>query len=143
MTTETENDFAHRADRLYAVEDVGFELHRGEILCVVGESGSGKSVLSSAVMGAPPHGLRVVSGRIRLRDQELTTLPEAALRQIRGNRIAMIFQEPMAALNPAIRVGKQIEEVFALHANMDAKERRSRALDLIKSMHLPDPEREH
>jgi peptide/nickel transport system ATP-binding protein len=129
------------ADRPYAVENISFTLRRREILCVVGESGSGKSVLASAIMGAPAKGLKLAGGKIQLRDREITTLSERELRHIRGNRIAMIFQEPSQALNPAIRVGKQIEEVFALHAKMDAKERRSRALDLIKSMHLPDPER--
>jgi peptide/nickel transport system ATP-binding protein len=129
------------ADRPYAVEDISFTLRRREILCVVGESGSGKSVLASAIMGAPAKGLKLAGGKIQLRGEELTSLSERELRRIRGNCIAMIFQEPSQALNPAIRVGKQIEEVFALHANIDAKERRSRALDLIRSMHLPDPER--
>jgi peptide/nickel transport system ATP-binding protein len=129
------------ADRPYAVENISFSLRRREILCVVGESGSGKSVLASAIMGAPAKGLKLAGGKIQLRGEEITSLSERELRRIRGNRIAMIFQEPSQALNPAIRVGKQIEEVFALHAKMDARERRSRALDLIRSMHLPDPER--
>jgi peptide/nickel transport system ATP-binding protein len=129
------------ADRPFAVEDASFELRRGEILCVVGESGSGKSVLSSAIMGAPPKGLRVTSGSIRLGGQELSTLPDRALRRIRGNRIAMIFQEPMAALNPAIPVGRQVEEVFELHARLPAAERRARAVKLLAETHLPDPAR--
>jgi peptide/nickel transport system ATP-binding protein len=129
------------ADRPYAVENVSFTLNRREILCVVGESGSGKSVLASSIMGAPPRGLGVASGRIALKDRDLTGLSERALSRIRGNRIAMIFQEPSQALNPAIRVGRQIEEVFALHVRMSAEERRMRALALIESMHLPDPAR--
>jgi peptide/nickel transport system ATP-binding protein len=114
------------ADRPYAVEDISFTLRRREILCVVGESGSGKSVLASAIMGAPAKGLTLAGGKIQLRELELTRLSERELRRIRGNRIAMIFQEPSQALNPAIRVGRQIEEVFALHATMSAKERRGR-----------------
>ena len=129
------------ADRPFAVEDASFELRRGEILCIVGESGSGKSVLASAVMGAPPRGLKTTGGKIALRGEDLTALPESALRRIRGNRIAMIFQEPMAALNPAIKVGKQIEEVFELHGSVPAAERRERMLGLLKSMQLPDPQR--
>lgn len=129
------------ADRPFAVEGATLELRRGEILCIVGESGSGKSALSGAIMGAPAPGLRVVSGSVRLRGQELTGLPERAWCGIRGNRIAMIFQEPMAALNPAVPVGAQIMEVFELHARLSMVERRERALVLMRSMQLPDPER--
>ena len=129
------------SDRAFAVEDASLELRRGEILCVVGESGSGKSALSGAIMGAPAPGLKVVGGSVRLKGQELTTLSERAWCRIRGNRIAMIFQEPMASLNPAVPVGLQIMEVFELHAKLSVAERRERALALIRSMQLPDPER--
>jgi peptide/nickel transport system ATP-binding protein len=129
------------ADRAFAVEDASLELRRGEILCVVGESGSGKSALSGAIMGAPAPGLKVVGGSVRLKGQELTKLSERAWCRIRGNRIAMIFQEPMASLNPAVPVGLQIMEVFELHAKLSLAERRERALALIRSMQLPDPER--
>ena len=129
------------ADRPFAVEDATLELRKGEILCVVGESGSGKSALSGAIMGAPAAGLRVVGGSVKLRGQELTRLSERAWCRIRGNRIAMIFQEPMASLNPAMPVGAQIMEVFELHARLSLEERREQALALIKSMQLPDPER--
>jgi peptide/nickel transport system ATP-binding protein len=108
---------------------------------VVGESGSGKSALSGAIMGAPAPGLKVVGGSVRLKGQELTKLSERAWCRIRGNRIAMIFQEPMASLNPAVPVGLQIMEVFELHAKLSVAERRERALALISSMQLPDPER--
>jgi peptide/nickel transport system ATP-binding protein len=129
------------ADRALAVDNASLELRRGEILCIVGESGSGKSALSSAIMGAPSPGLEVVGGSVKLGGEELTTLSERAWCRIRGNRIAMIFQEPMAALNPAVPVGRQITEVFELHARMSGKERRDRALALIRSMQLPDPQR--
>jgi peptide/nickel transport system ATP-binding protein len=129
------------ADRPFAVENVSLELRRGEILCIVGESGSGKSALSGAIMGAPAPGLRVAGGSVRLKGQELTKLSERAWCRIRGNRIAMIFQEPMASLNPAVPVGLQIMEVFELHAKLTVAERRERALALIQSMQLPDPER--
>jgi len=128
------------ADRAYAIEGVDLEIARGEILCVVGESGSGKSVLASAIMGALPRGLRRVSGRISFLGDDITALTEAALRRIRGRQIAMIFQEPMAALNPAIRIGAQVEEVFDIHApEMPPAERRARVLELLGAMHLPDP----
>jgi peptide/nickel transport system ATP-binding protein len=129
------------ADRSLAVDNASLELRRGEILCIVGESGSGKSALSGAIMGAPAPGLKVVGGSVRLQGKELTGLSERAWCRIRGNRIAMIFQEPMAALNPAMPVGQQITEVFELHATMSAAERRERALVLMRSMQLPDPQR--
>jgi peptide/nickel transport system ATP-binding protein len=128
-------------DRALAVDNATLELRRAEILCIVGASGSGKSALSGAIMGAPAPGLKVVGGSVKLRGQELTTLSERAWCRIRGNRIAMIFQEPMAALNPAVPVGQQIMEVFELHARLTLAERRERALALIRSMHLPDPDR--
>src|SRR6185312_2426982 len=129
------------ADRSLAVDNASLELRRGEILCIVGESGSGKSALSGAIMGAPAPGLKVVGGSVRLQGKELAGLSERAWCRIRGNRIAMIFQEPMAALNPAMPVGQQITEVFELHATMSAAERRERALVLMRSMQLPDPQR--
>ncbi len=129
------------ADRKRAVDDVSLEVRRGEILCVVGESGSGKSVLAAAIMGAVPSGLRVVAGSVRFDGRDLTHAPERTLRAIRGNRIAMIFQEPMAALNPAMRIGKQVEEVFELHASLDEAERRRRVLALLSETQLPDPPR--
>ena len=128
-------------DRVHAVEDVSFTLRRGEVLCIVGESGSGKSMLAGAVMGAIPGGLARAAGRITLGDLDLTALSDRKLRAVRGNRVAMIPQEPMAALNPVVRVGRQIEEVFELHTDLPSAERRARALALIADMRLPDPER--
>jgi len=129
------------ADRPHAVKGVSFDLAPGEILCIAGESGSGKSVLSSALMGAVPKALRLTSGRILLGDIDLATLSEKALRSIRGRQIAMIFQEPVAALNPAMKIGAQIEEVFKLHANLSERERQVRVRDLMHATHLPNIER--
>ncbi len=129
------------ADRRFAVEGVSLDLWPAEILCVVGESGSGKSVLSSAIMGALPPSLEITGGAIRLDGEEMTGLSEAEWRSVQGRRIAMIPQEPMAALNPAMRVGAQIEEVFAIHRAAPRRERAGRALDLIGAMNLPDPAR--
>jgi peptide/nickel transport system ATP-binding protein len=129
------------ADRALAVDQVSLELRAGEILCIVGESGSGKSALSGAIMGAPAPGLKVVAGSVRLGEQELTRLSAAEWRRIRGRRIAMIFQEPLSALNPTIPVGEQIMEVLELHARLRRPERRQRALELIRAMQLPDPQR--
>jgi peptide/nickel transport system ATP-binding protein len=129
------------ADRPYAVKGINLDLRPAEILCIVGESGSGKSILSSAIIGALPRGLNIRGGAIRLRGEEMTGLTEAEWRGVRGRRVAMIPQEPMAALNPSMRVGRQIEEVFDIHKAAPRGEWRSRALALIQSMGLPDPER--
>ncbi|MFI4995075.1 MAG: dipeptide ABC transporter ATP-binding protein [Hyphomicrobiales bacterium] len=129
------------ADRPFAVEDANFDLAEGEILCIVGESGSGKSVLSSAIMGAAPARLRVAAGSILFRGDDIVRMSETKLRKLRGNRIAMVFQEPMAALNPAIRVGEQVGEVFKLHSQLAYPERVRRVLALFSDTHLPDPER--
>jgi peptide/nickel transport system ATP-binding protein len=129
------------ADRRFAVEEASFELSGGEIMCVVGESGSGKSVLSSAIMGAAPTGLKVASGSILFRGEDIVRMGETKLRKLRGNQIAMVFQEPMAALNPAVKVGEQIEEVFTLHSRLAPRERRERVKALLSDTRLPDPDR--
>ena len=101
------------ADRPFAVEDVSLDLARNEILCVVGESGSGKSVMSRAVMGLyTSRHVRPVGGRIVFDGEDLLQASPERMRQVRGNRIAMIFQEPMTALNPVLRIGAQIAEVL-------------------------------
>ena len=128
------------ADRPFAVEDLSLELHRNEILCVVGESGSGKSVMSRAVLGLfPSTHVRASAGRILLEGEDLLKATPERMRELRGNRIAMIFQEPMTALNPVLRIGRQIEEVLEIHQAGSAAARRARALELLAAVNLPDP----
>ncbi len=127
-------------DRPFAVENIDLEVRSGEILCVVGESGSGKSVTAFATMGLLPKTLNPSSGRIMFEGQDLLTLPEKDRKKLRGNRMAMIFQEPMSALNPCYTVGNQIEEVFKKHRRMSASQRRSQVLRLLDEVKLPDPE---
>ncbi|SFT27907.1 ABC transporter ATP-binding protein [Methylobacterium sp. yr668] len=129
------------ADRPYAVDRVSFTLRAGEILCIVGESGSGKSMSANAAMGLLPETVRPVGGRILLGGTDLLTLDEADLYAVRGRRIAMIFQEPMTALNPLMRIEAQIAEVFAAHGLLTPRTRRSRALELLAEVGLPDPAR--
>jgi len=132
-------DLPLAGDRAHAVRDVSLRLHRGEILCIVGESGSGKSVTANTIMGLlPPDSLKVRSGRILFDGQDLLTLPEPALRKLRGARIAMIFQEPMTSLNPVMTIGRQIEEVMEAHG-VPAAERQARVLSLLEAVGLPDP----
>ncbi|MEM1341033.1 MAG: ABC transporter ATP-binding protein, partial [Pseudomonadota bacterium] len=130
------------ADRKYAVENVSLTLRRGEILCVVGESGSGKSVMTSAIMNDVPGLLQVTSGEVLFDGENVLRMEDDQLNELRGARISMIYQEPMAALNPAIKIGKQVDEVFALHRpEISATERKAETLKLLEQMKLPTPER--
>ncbi|MGE7415132.1 ABC transporter ATP-binding protein [Methylobacterium tarhaniae] len=127
-------------DRANAVDGVSFDLVAGEILCLVGESGSGKSMCAHALMGLLPKAVRPVSGSIRLGDTDLLGQDEAGWRDTRGRRIAMIFQEPMTALNPLMRIGDQMAEMFEAHGQLTPKERRARAVALAGEVGLPNPE---
>src|SRR3954468_12872542 len=130
------------ADRANAVENVSFAVSPGEIVCMVGESGSGKSVTAHAIMGLlPPRQLAVAGGRVLLEGDDLLTKSRAAMRRIRGARIGMIFQEPMTALNPVMKVGEQIAEVLDIHGRLNERERRRRVLAVMEAVHLPEPER--
>ncbi|MEL7013009.1 MAG: ABC transporter ATP-binding protein [Pseudomonadota bacterium] len=130
------------SDRKFAVEGINLTLKRGEILCVVGESGSGKSVMAGAIMNDVPPRLQIASGAVMFEDRDVLQMSGAELNRLRGARIAMIYQEPMAALNPAIKIGKQVDEVFQLHRrDIAASDRRSETLKLLEQMKLPTPSR--
>ena len=133
-------DLPRGADRPHAVEDLTFALEHGEILCVVGESGSGKSMTAHAVMGLLPKAVTVSAGEIRHQGTNVFSLPERDQRALRGGRIAMIFQEPMTALNPLMRVGDQIDEVLRYHTTLDRAARRARVVELLASVGLPEPD---
>jgi peptide/nickel transport system ATP-binding protein len=128
------------ADRRYAAQDINFDLAPGEILCIVGESGSGKSMSANAVMGLLPQGVTASAGTITFDGREILGLSEKDLMALRGGRISMIFQEPLSALNPLMRVGAQIVEVFEAHGALTSSERRARALQLLDEVGIPDPE---
>lgn len=127
-------------DRAYAVRDLSFDLYRGEILCIVGESGSGKSVTANTIMGLLPPSLTVESGSILLGEQDIVTMDEAGLRSLRGRTVAMIFQDPLSALNPLMRIGEQIEEAMAVHGVGTPASRRATCLALLAEVGLPEPE---
>jgi peptide/nickel transport system ATP-binding protein len=126
-----------------AVSDLSFSIAPGEVLGLVGESGSGKSITSLAIMGLLPSAA-IVTGEITFQNGDgaptrLTTLPADQLRQLRGSRIAMIFQEPMTALNPVMRVGEQIAEAVLAHNNISRAEARRRAVEGMGEVAIPDP----
>ena len=129
------------ADRSHALYDLSLQLRSGECLCVVGESGSGKSMLAKALLRQLPTPLSVESGRLVFRDEDLAKLSETAMRQLRGRDISMVFQEPMSALNPLLRVGEQIDETLRAHGVKSAQERRRRVVELLGYVGLPEPER--
>ncbi len=126
-----------------AVNDVSFDVYKGRTLGIVGESGSGKSVSSLAIMGlipSPPG--KIVAGSITYRGENLMKVNDARYREIRGNKIAMIFQEPMTSLNPVFTVGNQIEEVFQVHqSELTRKERKNEAIELLRLVGIPEPEK--
>lgn len=124
------------------VSDISFNVHAGETLCIVGESGSGKSVTSFAVMQLlDPAALRPTAGSIRLEGVDLLKASSQELRQLRAARMSMIFQEPMTALNPVERIGKQVVEVLEIHREGDHAGRRARVLEMFQMVKLSDPER--
>ncbi|HLG83336.1 MAG TPA: ABC transporter ATP-binding protein [Bradyrhizobium sp.] len=129
------------ADRAHAVDGVSFDLVPGKILCVVGESGSGKSMCAHALMGLLPDNVKPVSGEILFEGQDLLKLDATGWLALRGRHIAMVFQEPMTALNPLMRIGDQIAEMFEAHDLLSPKGRRQKALGLLREVGLPDPER--
>lgn len=120
-----------------AVSDVSFSLKPGEILGVVGESGCGKSVTSLSIMDLVPKPGKIVSGDIRFKDEELTKASGRRLRQIRGNEIAMIFQEPMTSLNPVFTIGSQLIDAIRLHNSVSKKKAASRAVDMLNRVGMP------
>ncbi len=133
--------FPTRAGLVRAVDGVSFYLDRGELLGLVGESGCGKSMTALSIMRliSPPG--KIVCGEIIFDGNDLLKLPEADMRQIRGDDIAMIFQDPMTSLNPVFKVGEQIAEALRLHRKMSRREARLAAIDAMREVSIPDPER--
>jgi peptide/nickel transport system ATP-binding protein len=134
--------FATEGGDVRAVDGASFELAAGEVLAIVGESGSGKSATAQAIMGLLPSHNATVVGSVRFRDRELTNASEAELRKVRGEEIAMIFQDPMTSLNPVYRVGVQIIEAIQAHRpEVGKKEAGGRAVELLDSVGIPEPQR--
>ena len=124
-----------------AVDGVGFAVAAGETLCIVGESGCGKSVTALSIMGLVPRPPARIEGRIRLEGRDLVGLRPHELADLRGDRMAMIFQEPMTSLNPAFTVGAQLAEVLVRHRGADAAAARAAAIEMLRRVRIPAPER--
>ena len=130
-----------REQVFYATENVSFDLKRGEILTIVGESGSGKTTAGMSVLRLLPGEAEVLSGSVHYRGRDLLSLSDNDLRPIRGRQIAMIFQDPVAGLNPVIDIGSQVAEMLTSHLPMNKKEAKRRAIDILHNVGLSDPER--
>jgi len=133
--------FFTRAGEVQVVRDFSTTIMPGEIMGIVGESGSGKSTLALGIMRGLPSGGRIVGGRLIFKGRDVISMRERELRQIRGKEIAMVYQEPMASLNPAMRIGKQLMEVPRVHERVSRQEAWERSLDMVRAVGLPDPER--
>ena len=135
-------EFKTRRGKALVLNGVDFEVRAGETLCVVGESGCGKSMTALALLRlipSPPG--RISSGRVMFQGEDLLAASMARMREVRGNRISMIFQEPMTSLNPVLTVGDQIGESLRLHAGLDAKAARAQSIAMLKQVGIPAPEK--
>ncbi|EPX78588.1 ABC transporter ATP-binding protein [Litoreibacter arenae] len=128
------------SDRPFALEGLDLEVRRGEVVCLVGESGSGKSLTAGAIMRLlpEPH-VHVAGGAISVQGEDILAKSETEMKAMRGERVSMIFQEPMTALNPQKTVGWQIDEVLRLHTKLTRTERRARVIEMLERVHIPDP----
>ena len=135
-------DFNTSGGRLRAVDQMSFDIHKQQTIGLVGESGSGKSVTALSILGLIPQPSGVISsGAIEFNGKDLLQLPEKQLRRIRGNDIAMVFQEPMTSLNPVFRVGHQIAEVLRLHLKMNKQQAQKRTIELMDWVGIPEPQK--
>ncbi len=134
--------FETYAGTVYALDGVGFRLEKGEILGLVGETGCGKSVTALSLMRLVPDPPgRIVKGSVRFKGQELLPLPDRAMWEVRGSRMAMIYQEPMTALNPVFTIGDLIGEVIVYHNKVSKKEAAARAIESLRLVGMPDPDK--
>lgn len=134
-------EFRTADGQLPAVRDVSFSLKKGETLCIVGESGCGKSITSLSVIGLLPSNGKITSGEILYEGSPIHNLPQDKLRKIRGNKISMIFQEPMTALNPVLTIGYQIREPLMIHHGFSKSEATKQGIELLKQVGIPYPEK--
>jgi peptide/nickel transport system ATP-binding protein len=128
-------------DRSHAVQNASFSISAGETLCIVGESGSGKSVMSLAVMGLLDKALKRESGSIQLLGEVIESVSDERLRQLRGSTMAMIFQEPMTALNPVMTCGAQVLELLFKHTKLSNSDAKAKVIEVFNRVKLPEPER--
>ncbi len=137
------SSFFTQDGEIKAVKGISFHLDKGETLGIVGESGSGKSVTSLSILRLLPPAGRIIRGEIKLGTTDLVNADRTSLRDIRGGKIAMIFQDPMSSLNPLIPVGRQVEEMIRTHENHSKKELKKLVAELFKKVQIPDPKKRY
>jgi len=123
-----------------AVRSISFHVDKGETLCIVGESGCGKSITSLSIMGLLPQNGNIVEGSIKLENDELVRLTDEQMQSYRGNKISMVFQEPMTALNPVFTIGYQLQEPLLIHKKISKKEAKQASIELLRKVGIPNPE---
>lgn len=133
--------FYNKKKKTEIIRGVSFEVNKGDILGIVGESGSGKSVLMKSVMNILPENAKVDSGEVYFEGKDISKLPQKEMRKIRGSEIAMIFQDPMTALNPLKKIGDHLVEVIVRHKGVDKREAKKIAIDVLKDVGIPMPEK--
>ena len=136
-------EFVTRRGVLTAIDGVSFDIAQGEVLGVVGESGAGKSVTGSAVIGLIEPPGRIAGGEVWLSGTRIDNLPPEEMRQVRGKRIGMVFQDPLTSLNPLYRIGEQLVETIRTHTDLSASGARKRAIELLAEVGIPAPEQAH
>jgi peptide/nickel transport system ATP-binding protein len=136
-------EFRTRSGTVHALQDVNFEIEKGETVGIVGESGSGKSVLSFAVLRILDAAARINSGAISFAGMDMLAASEGSLQQVRGREISMIFQNPRTALNPIRRIGRQIEDVLAAHSSTLRDDMKKKSIEALTRVRIPDPERRY
>ncbi|CAM4506518.1 ABC transporter ATP-binding protein [Paenibacillus typhae] len=135
-------EFKTAAGTIRAVDGISLSVRKGETLGIVGESGCGKSITSLSIMQLLPKRIsRIASGQIRFEGKDMLEMPAKEVRSIRGNRIAMIFQEPMTSLNPVFKIGRQISESARYHLKLGKKEANERAIEMLRKVGIPRPEK--
>lgn len=132
--------FSGHNSKITVIDDVSFQLHEGEVVALVGESGSGKSITAFSIMGLLSSSGQIESGQILFDGNDLTAMSPAQLRQIQGNQMSIIFQEPLTSLNPLFTIGYQIGEAIELHQKVNKKEAAGRSIEMLSKMGMPHPE---
>ena len=132
--------FKTGSEDVTAVDNVSFSLKKGETLCIVGESGCGKSVSALSLIGLLPPSGYVKSGLVNFNNKNLLSMSSKQLESLRGNKISMIFQDPGSSLNPVMKIGEQVAEIFRIHLKASKKESFKKALEMLKQVEIPDPE---
>ena len=133
--------FFNDGKEIKALNEVSFNLDEGKVVCIVGESGSGKSITAYSVLQVLGPGARITGGSIKFKGEELLDKPESFMKTVRGNKISMIFQDPMTSMNPTYTIGSQLTEAITLHTDRNSSQAHDRAIEMLKLVGINEPEK--